>query len=117
MDNHPEEVQEHSQRSGGNVSIPVSYNRLLVSKTSEPLDEYDNTPHSLPTAHRTHKSHQFDAAASGPWGSLAREQWLGVLSMMLLIIQGTALSLILRISRCVQAACNALSQGVWCFLL
>ena len=53
MDSDPEAL-EHGQRTG-TVNIPVSYNRMLASKTSEPLeDDYSpRSPNSLPTtSHR-----------------------------------------------------------------
>ena len=105
MDHDPE--MQAPERS---ATLPASHSRALHSKNSEPLlDEYPATPtKSLPLGvHRTLKSHQLETLPGQGW-LLGREQWLGVLSMVLLILQGTALSLILRLSRWAAAAAACL---------
>ena len=55
---------------------------------------------------RSQKSHLLDSVPGHSWWLWGRDQWLGMLSMVLLILQGTALSLILRLSRHVSGCCS-----------
>lgn len=102
LHSYPDPNGEHGQRQHA-VNVPIPYPRLLTSKNSEDLDsdDFGLSPGSLPTTFKSHSN--LDAAMAsrpmeGGW-LRTREQWLGVLSMVLLIVQGTALSLTLRISR------------------
>ena len=101
-----ESSSDYGQRNHS-VNVPIPYPRLLTSKNSEDLDadDFGLSPGSLPTTYKSHNSLDTAMAPARPLDGgwlRTREQWLGLLSMVLLILQGTALSLTLRISRCAQ---------------
>ena len=119
LHSHAEPASEHGQRPHA-VSVPIPYPRLLTSKNSEDLDsdDFGLSPGSLPSTYKSHTN--LDAASAsrpmeGGW-LRTREQWLGALSMVLLIVQGTALSLTLRISRSAlteHSHCGCSSSAAW----